>query len=328
MSSMPGYGNVGFTPRVVTPETAIHPRLSELVNWLEANAKSVDRHEDGVEYRVDLTKKLAQLLVDRTPEHGAEVRQRKLNAARVRRIAADIDAGRSYFNGQSILIGPSGWVLDGQHRGNAVLICDRPHAFLPNVRVIVCKDRTAAKVIDVGAGRSVADIAHMFNGSPLTTQQIAGILCEHFDASNYRRNATSKTYQSEIIDSFDVPEVVGFNAAVLRSGEYAALIRCIRTLKSRGEDPQIAIDFFRSIDQGRSDVNGRHVEALHVYSKWRLKTVRANGLRSTVPTPDHHEQMTRAIQIWNVYRSGKSVRSMPKYHSPATTGKYAIPEAV
>lgn len=317
----------GFSPRVVEALGAGSDRLRELVGWLESNAKAVDRHEHGTEYRVDLTKRLAQLIVDRTP-HTSEMRQRKLNPRAVRKIAADIDAGLAVFNGQSVLVGPNGWAIDGQHRAHGVLIAETPGAHLPNVRVIVCKSVDAAKAIDIGTVRTVTDIAHMFSGSPLTVRQVAGILTEHFGANGAHRAQASKLVQHEIVNSFDVPEFLDVGYHNLRQGELAAAIRCIRVLKRKGDDPQIAVDFFNAIDQGRYDILGTHVEALFVYGRWRMKTVRTNGVRSTVPVPHQHEQMVRPIQVWNAYRMGKQLRSMPKYHPPVATGRHEIPEAI
>jgi hypothetical protein len=69
---------------------------------------------------VDLTPQLARLLLDKNKGN------RSLNENRVLLYAEDIVAGRWAFNGEQITLSREGWMTNGQHRCEAVVLADKP----------------------------------------------------------------------------------------------------------------------------------------------------------------------------------------------------------
>jgi hypothetical protein len=72
----------------------------------------------------------------------------------VRKIAADIKAGRFYLTGESIIVDDHGVVIDGKHRLLGVVVADLP---IESV-VVEGVSREAFRYIDQGKNRSVADV--------------------------------------------------------------------------------------------------------------------------------------------------------------------------
>jgi hypothetical protein len=80
-------------------------------------------------------------------------RQRNLSEHRVNRLTHAIRSGQWQVTHQGIAIGPSGEVLDGQHRLTAIILADVP------VEVVVAWDADPATfdVIDTGTARTMGD---------------------------------------------------------------------------------------------------------------------------------------------------------------------------
>lgn len=86
---------------------------------------------------------------------GANSKNRKVKADRVKKYAIDIELGKWVQNtGESIKIASSGELLDGQHRLMAIIKADKPIEML----VVRGLDENVFKVIDSGVSRSSADV--------------------------------------------------------------------------------------------------------------------------------------------------------------------------
>lgn len=103
-------------------------------------------HSPDVEI-VDVTPELAETWLSRNPKN------RNLQRAVVDSYARDIEAGRWRLNGETIKFGPSGVLLDGQHRLSAVI---QANTAVPMVIVRNLGNDVMATV-DTGAKRSYAD---------------------------------------------------------------------------------------------------------------------------------------------------------------------------
>lgn len=94
-----------------------------------------------------------------TPEIAAQLLQRnhhnrRLNPVRVRLLADAISRGEWEFNGATIVLDPSGEILDGQHRLAAIVKANESIVTL----VIHGVQRAAQETMDTGKPRSLADI--------------------------------------------------------------------------------------------------------------------------------------------------------------------------
>lgn len=100
---------------------------------------------------VNLTPAGARKLLDEAP---ADSRNRALNEARVAWLASQITEGCWRLNGEAIVIGKDGSILDGQHRLHAVIRADKA------IRVVIVRDVDPAvfHTIDTGKPRSMGDV--------------------------------------------------------------------------------------------------------------------------------------------------------------------------
>lgn len=92
----------------------------------------------------------------------ANLTNRKIQAARVAKMARDMDKGAWAFIGDPIRLtepDESGleWLIDGQHRMNAIVESGTTQQFV----VITGLPREAQAVVDSGKGRSISDTLHM-----------------------------------------------------------------------------------------------------------------------------------------------------------------------
>ncbi|MCR1783115.1 hypothetical protein KVF89_11280 [Nocardioides carbamazepini] len=109
-------------------------------------------------------------IVEVTPQLAETWLSRNTNNRNVRRsvidaYARDIEAGRWRLNGETIKFGPSGVLLDGQHRLSAVVQAD---VAVPMVVVRNLGDHVMATV-DTGAKRSYADALKLAGEENTTT---------------------------------------------------------------------------------------------------------------------------------------------------------------
>jgi hypothetical protein len=96
------------------------------------------------------------------------VRQRYVREELVKKYARDMAAGKWDCNGETIILGPGGQVLDGQHRLLACVEADKPF----RTHLVENVSPEAFHTIDTGAGRSMGDqltIAGKVGGNHLAT---------------------------------------------------------------------------------------------------------------------------------------------------------------
>lgn len=98
-----------------------------------------------------LTPALAKKLLDNNPSN------RRLSESRARNLADAILRGEWKLNGESIIVGENGDLLDGQHRCRAVVLAD---ISVPVILVEGVKN-DAFTTIDIGEKRSVGQIFEM-----------------------------------------------------------------------------------------------------------------------------------------------------------------------
>ena len=103
-----------------------------------------------------ITSDIETLVVDHAWANRAlnsQMTNRKLNARRVKALAADMLAGRWIDGASMICFDDQGHLIDGQHRLSAVVVSDTPQLF----HVMTGLTRYAQVVIDTGRSRTAAD---------------------------------------------------------------------------------------------------------------------------------------------------------------------------
>lgn len=86
-------------------------------------------------------------------EHMHE-NQRNLKQEKAEGIAADLDIGAFYLNGETIIVDSNGFTVDGQHRCEGILRSGKPmHTF-----VVIGVKPQVMPTIDTGTARSFADV--------------------------------------------------------------------------------------------------------------------------------------------------------------------------
>ena len=92
---------------------------------------------------------------------GSTQRNRTLNRSTLSRLRSDMQAGRFICNGEPLILGDRGNVLDGHHRLHALATADGT-----SIRTLVVRNapETVVRTIDTGAHRTIADRFEMVLG--------------------------------------------------------------------------------------------------------------------------------------------------------------------
>lgn len=248
------------------------------------------------EYTVDITRPLAQVLVDSTDES-----QRSVARSRVLEIASDIDNGRWENTGDPIRLSPTGTLVDGQHRLNAYLRSKNENFVLVDMTVVVLKERRSLDVVDTGKSRTVGDIRALTGRAQVPNRAVGGIL---FEANNFEnKSLLSKIQRNQIVDSCEfLPEASVLSSLYASTAVIAAAIRCMRV------DRVEAMKFFTAAVTNEHKIDGNEIAALRVLSTWLL-TNKHNGGGHAI----RREAVVRCIHAWNNYRQSKEVKHSRYY---------------
>jgi hypothetical protein len=129
----------------VQKEAASHRELSWLAQRVAQGQKQ------PFSEIVTITPSIAKHILERNDDN------RKVRAALVQQIAADISANRWDLNGEAIIIAKDGTLNDGQHRLNAIIEANKSVQTL----VVFGVARDSRYTVDMGAARSVGDFLGM-----------------------------------------------------------------------------------------------------------------------------------------------------------------------
>lgn len=117
--------------------------------WLE---KEVAKAQNGVTSQtVDLTPALARVLINRNTGN------RRLSDALVASLARDIAGGSWLFNGEAVIVSRDGYLNDGQHRCEAVILANHPIKTI----IIIGVERETRLTLDQGRVRTGGDFLAM-----------------------------------------------------------------------------------------------------------------------------------------------------------------------
>lgn len=252
---------------------------------------------------VKLAPRVRTSIVEITPEYAAfllesNTKNRKLSERRVARYARMMSSGAWRLNGETIIVGSSGRLLNGQNRLSACVRAGKPFTtvFVDGV------DDDAFDTLDTGRTRSGGDVL-----------SIADIKCGGHVASSVR---WAKTLSTNSLASYNAVEVTPHEVlAVVRSNPSLAELVQSAHARSKGglipaglegalqfllsrQNPDLAAAFFSDIRTGVG--LGEDSPAYAVRS--RLLQAKMSKTRW-----DPREQAAVVIRGWNAFRAGRKI---------------------
>lgn len=240
-----------------------------------------------------------------TPERAAEILtrndgNRRIAAAVLDKYARDMEAGNWALNGQTIKIGKTGRLLDGQHRCAAAVKARRGFDAI----VVEGLDDSVFDTFDLGARRAIGDI--LIDRNEHNTSTLAATLRQLWLLNNgllqYRAVSPSV---SELLDTLEShPE-----------------IRDSVRLSSRIRDviaPSIgcALHYlFSRVDRARADeFTLRLGDGLHLNETgnpiWKLRKRLQDDRASRKREMSDAEKAAIAIKAWNAFFRGESIGTL------------------
>lgn len=233
---------------------------------------------------------------------GNEV-NRNLRPRRVDLYAKQMAAGQWRLTGETIVFGPSGELLQGQHRLHACIQADAPFESV----VVRGVDPESMRHMDSGLARTASDmftlegIKHTASTAAMTKLLIA-------IEGGYPLNTTRRSLitRDEMLD-FWRNHVDVIEAAVQLSGPTYTVLRHSRTAWGVlaflviQADADLASEFFRGLATGADMAEGDPRLALRNF------IVNASSVRRSISPI---EIVANGIKAWNLYLDGKSVTHM------------------
>lgn len=125
------------------------PRRQPDLSWFSERVKR--SQEKPFSEIATITPAIAKSLLDRNDAN------RKLNEKLVSKIADDIRSGRWELNGETVIVSKDGYLNDGQHRLNAVVLAEKEIETL----IFFGATRDSRYTVDVGAVRTTGDFLGM-----------------------------------------------------------------------------------------------------------------------------------------------------------------------
>ncbi|WGY04333.1 hypothetical protein QI633_11305 [Nocardioides sp. QY071] len=249
-------------------------------------------------------------IVEVTPQLAETWLSRNTNNRNVRRsvidaYARDIAAGRWRLNGETIKFGPSGVLLDGQHRLGAVVQADTS---VPMVVVRNLSDDVMSTV-DTGAKRSYADALKLAGEENTTTLAAVVRRAVMWERGMRTNTGAIKPTALEMDDFLDrTPEIRASAdlASRLASRERlpASVIGLCHFLFSK-IDPDAATTFFLRV------ADGDGIPATDPIAVLRNRVIK---LRVSGGRINETEGLALTIRAWNAHRAGetRTKLQMPK----------------
>lgn len=243
-------------------------------------------------------------LVEVSPEMAEQIlerndRNRGIAGQVVDKYARDMRAGNWALNGQTIKIGKSGRLLDGQHRLSACIKAEVPFKAI----VVRGLDEEVFDTFDLGAARSLSSI--LGDRGEINTALLAGTLRKVWLVE--MEVATAKTVQpsvNELLDALErhpsIRESVKLGRKLKEIGPPSQL--CALHYWCGRVDKERADDFFERLFDGANLMSGNPILPV----RDSLLKDKYNSKRTM---PDA-ERMALVIKAWNLVFEGKSAKQV------------------
>lgn len=225
-------------------------------------------------------------------------KNRRVSQGLVDKYAADMAEGRWLANGQTIVMGKSGLILDGQHRLLAIV---KANMTVPMI-VVSGVDDEAFKTIDTGRSRTVSDVLHVMGyPSNVLLAAVARQWLIYTESGEFVVTASDLTSQ-RVIDAA-VANADEFEVAIkAASATYKALkgsqaVWCVLWMTLGDIDPLDRDLFFDGLARGAELATNSPVFALRRYF---LEQQAARGKRTQIRP---NMQGALIIKAWNKFRN-------------------------
>ena len=263
-------------------------------------ASKVEKARGGVLIsRGKLSMDLASLLLSRNMD-----RNRAIKEFRVSDYANDMNRCAFIENGETIKIDVDGFMIDGQHRCRARILCGHKLLTNPVISVAFGLDRACISTIDQGSKRTTGDALH-FDGvrSSNAVAAVASYICAYErkgTASSIPRDRatrsiiieTAKKYDVEIQDCIRL--VYSHRSYVIKPPSFASFcLFVLRKTKKNGADIYMADLFMRRLFSG-DDL--KKDDPIYVLRESLIRR----------PRLQVNEKFEIILRAWNLFRSGKS----------------------
>lgn len=259
----------------------------------------------SVEY---ITPSVAEAMLQNNPNN------RKLNLARVERMAAQMKRGAWQANGASIVMNGS-MLLDGQHRLNAVAMSGMSFPF------VVARDvsPSAFESIDTGSTRTLADVLHIQGKEHATV--LAAAIRKYV---TLKRGVAAESDRWLDLTHAEMIGVVEETPQIVNSVEFVrrlqakpqvpaptlAAIHCLCVEKDR----DLADYYIRAITEGM----GLKPGTVEGYVFARLTEISKSKRMYRMTT---NERAWLVVRGWNMLRSGEPVKSFMRIGGKVGQGK-------
>ena len=255
----------------------------------------------------ETTQSIGAKLTTVTPELAEQLLQRntgnrKLEAARVKQYAADIERGDWALNGEAIKVSVSGRILDGQHRLMAVIEASKS---IESILITGLADE-AQETMDQGKARSLGDLLRMRGESNYST--LAAVV------------KTINVYQrhGSLVPVIGQPQPT--TAQMLRTLERNEEIResvdfALKNTRSWLQKSNVAAlhYLFASVDQADADdfftrlATGENLDSTNPIYVLRERLIKEKY------EPEHigpKAKLAFMVRTWNAYRRGETFKRL------------------
>lgn len=283
---------------------------------MEVLVKEISKNgaqEKGISARVEtISPHMAKMLLENQFSDG-KLRQRPLSITTAERFARDMSCGNWKLNGESIIIGKSGRLLDGQHRLHAVVLVDQAIQFM----VVRGVDDSAFTSMGQSKNRSVADV--LFIRGKKYHKHLASIIRMYYAWDSFRkmnhlggRNSPSTETLLKLLEKH--PGLEHASRYVGRKFSVARFIP-INVFGSlfyifEGIDPELRNVFFSKLVDGIGLEKDDPVRMV----RDRLISMRETELRERSRV-DPEQKAALIIKAWNYVREGKTVKRVSYRHT-------------
>lgn len=234
---------------------------------------------------------------------NGSITNRSVKPTHVEWLASQIQSGKWICNGEPIIIGESGRVLDGQHRLLAIEMCGK------EVESVVTRgvDEKAFSTIDTGIARKASDVLHMRGEAAATVLASALGFLFRYEKSALLNPAKSAGFTSESCVNLlkkhpNIRQSVSWAAAMRRSAignvvppsPFAFLHYMLSSYNATK-----AAEFFDKVFMVQNDTKTSPTRILRerLLSQWRRK-------------PPAIEQLAIAVKAWRAFLDNESVTTL------------------
>lgn len=239
---------------------------------------------------VTLTPEIAALLLDSNDGNRNQI------TYSIDNIAADIEAGRFQFNGESIVVASDGSLNDGQHRCAAVI----KTGMSIRTNMVFGASRDSRETTDIGRTRRVSDLISMGGGTNANhAATVAKNLLLHTNNYSSFEAVLPKFTKSVILDYYkDRKEEIDValhatSSRFFRRIGWAAMATSYVIINRSNSDN--CAEFFARLDDGTGLKKGNPI--------WALR----ESLQALKSGTKIAPKIELIIRHWNKWRSGTSV---------------------